>query len=227
MMLAADTQSEAARAADIAALLEERDPLRRADAPADLALRLAALADGDPDADRAALSRIRRAAAQYRRRLGIPSDQQPDGDPGRLVAAGFPDRVAQRRGEPGSFRLAGGGGARLARTDKLAGVPLLAVAALEMKGSPQIRLAAPLDPDALPPVLAARVTEQTETAFDAAAGAVLARRRRRLGALVLSDRTVPADPAELASALAAAVAADQLRPLPWTEAARQLQAGSP
>ncbi len=171
MMLAADTKSEAARAADIAALLEERDPLRRGDAPADLALRLAALADGDPDADRAALSRIRRAAAQYRRRLGIPSDQQPDGDPGRLVAAGFPDRVAQRRGEPGSFRLAGGGGARLARIDKLAGVPLLAVAALEMKGSPQIRLAAPLDPDALPPVLAARVTEQTETAFDAAAGA--------------------------------------------------------
>ena len=55
-------------------------------------------------------------------------------------------------------------------------------------------------------------------------GAVLARRRRRLGALILADRTEPADPAEVAAALARAVAADGLRPLPWTEPARQLQA---
>jgi ATP-dependent helicase HrpB len=53
---------------------------------------------------------------------------------------------------------------------------------------------------------------------------VLARRRRRLGALILSDRTGPADPAEAAAALCAAVAAQELRPLNWTDAARQLQA---
>ena len=63
-----------------------------------------------------------------------------------------------------------------------------------------------------------------ETSFDPVSGAVLARRRRRLGALVLADRTEPADPAEVAAALARAVAADGLRPLPWTDAARQLQA---
>jgi ATP-dependent helicase HrpB len=50
---------------------------------------------------------------------------------------------------------------------------------------------------------------------------VLARRRRRLGALVLEDRTEPADPALTASALAAAVTATDL---PWTDPARQLQA---
>ncbi len=53
---------------------------------------------------------------------------------------------------------------------------------------------------------------------------MLARRRRRLGALILSDRTEPGDPAQLAEALANAVAAQDLRPLPWTDAARQLQA---
>ena len=52
----------------------------------------------------------------------------------------------------------------------------------------------------------------------------LARRRRRLGSLVLSDRTEPADPATVAGSLADAVAADGLRPLPWTDAARQFQA---
>ena len=180
MMLAARTPGETALAADLAALLEERDPLRRPDAPADIGLRLAALAEGDPAADRGALSRIRRMAARYRRRMR--TDAPADGDPGRLLAAAFPDRIAQRRGEPGSFRLAGGGGARLPRADPLASAPLLAVASLELKASARIRLAAPLDPDTLP---AARITEQVETSFDPVSGAVLARRRRRLGALVL------------------------------------------
>jgi ATP-dependent helicase HrpB len=219
MMLAARTPGEAALAADLAALLEERDPLRSLDAPADIGLRLAALADGDPAADRGALSRIRRVAGQYRRRMRIGAPA--DGDPGRLLAAAFPDRIAQRRGEPGSFRLAGGGGARLPRADPLASAPLLAVAALELKAAARIRLAAPLDPETLP---ADRFTEQVETSFDPVSGAVLARRRRRFGALVLADRTEPADPADVAAALARAVAADGLRPLPWADPARQLQA---
>jgi ATP-dependent helicase HrpB len=224
MLLAAETPEQAALAADIAALLEERDPLRARDAPADIALRTAAIRDGDPDADRGALSRIRQTARQYRRRLRLPEATQPHGAPGPLLAAAFPDRIAQRRGEPGSFRLSGGGGARLPRTDPLANAALLAVASLELKTSAQIRLAAPLDPDALPPALASRVTEQTEFGFDTVAGTVLARRRRRLGALVLSDRTVPAEPADVAAALADAVATEALRPLPWTDAARQFQA---
>ena len=148
----------------------------------------------------------------------------PRATPAGCWLPAFPDRIAQQRGEPGSFRLSGGGGARLPRTDPLANAKLLAVAALEMRASAQIRLAAPLDPDALPAALAARVTETSETGFDPVSGAVLARRRRRLGTLVLSDRTLPADPAETATALALGVAAAELRPLPWTDAARQFQA---
>jgi ATP-dependent helicase HrpB len=228
MLLSAESSAEAALAAALAALLEERDPLRGPlrgpDTSADIALRIAAVTDGDPAADRGALSRIRQAAGQYRRRLRLTADTHPAGDPGRLLAAAFPDRIAQRRGEPGSFRLSGGGGARLPRADPLANAKLLAVAALEMRASAQIRLAAPLDPDALPTALAARVTETSETGFDPVSGAVLARRRRRLGTLVLSDRTLPADPAETATALALGVAAAELRALPWTDAARQFQA---
>lgn len=252
MMLAAATPAEAALAADIAALLEERDPLRSLDSrqppPADIALRLALLADDDtrvapghspalsPDhhpaapgaalppglsADRGAVSRIRRAAAQYRRRLR--ATQPAAGDPAALLAAAFPDRVAQRRGEPGAFRLSGGGGARLPRADPLSAAALLAVGALETRAGSQIRLAAALDPQALPPCLAQALTETTEGGFDPVSGAVLSRRRRRLGALVLDDRTLPADPAHTAAALAAAVAT-RTDALPWTDAARQLQA---
>lgn len=217
MMLAAETPAEAALAADLAALLEERDPLREA-ASADIGLRLAAL-EGAVAADRGAVARIRRAAGQYRRRLGVR--MAGEGDPGKLIAAGFPDRIAQRRGEPGSFRLAGGGGARLPTSDPLAKAPLLAVAALQVKGAPRIALAAPVTVETLPAAVAARIVETAESGFDAASGAVFARRRRRLGALVLEDRVVPADPGETAAALARAIA---LTDLPWTEAARGLQA---
>jgi ATP-dependent helicase HrpB len=141
-----------------------------------------------------------------------------------LLAAAFPDRIAQRRGEPGSFRLSGGGSARMPVTDPLASEALLVAASLELKASSRIALAAPLDPDALPPSLAARVTEQVESGFDPVSGSVLSRRRRRLGTLILSDRTEAAAPADIAAALANAVASQELRPLPWTDATRQLQA---
>jgi ATP-dependent helicase HrpB len=224
MLLAAETDGQAALAADIAALLEERDPLRTQDAPADIGIRLAAIAFGDPNADRAAVNRIRRAAGQYRRRIRTPNGTEAAGEPGPLLAAAFPDRIAQRRGEPGSFRLSGGGSARMPVTDPLAKAGLLVAAALELKASSRIRLAATLDPDALPPVLVARVTEHLESAFDPITGSVLVRRRRRLGALILSDRTEPGDPALIAQALANAVATQDLRPLPWSDTIRQLQA---
>ena len=217
MMLAARSVPEQAMAADLAALLEERDPLRERDAPCDVTLRLEALA-GRRDADRGAVSRIRQAADQYRRRLRVAAPAA--GDPAALLAAAFPDRIAQRRGDIGSFRLSGGGGAKLPPTDPLARAPLLAVGALELGASARIRLAAPLDPADLP---AARITESVESGFDPVSGAVLSRRRRRLGALVLEDRTVPADPQDTARILADVVGRT-LTALDWTDAARQLQA---
>jgi ATP-dependent helicase HrpB len=153
--------------------------------------------------------------------LRVPAGAAAGGDPARLIAAGFPDRIAQRRGEPGSFRLSGGGGGRLARNDPLANAPLLAVAALELQVSARIRLAAPLSLDALPDAVSEAVTETVESGFDAAAGQVLSRRRRRLGALVLEDLMVAADAAETARALAEAAVR---RGLTWGEAAEQLRA---
>ncbi|HEY1856248.1 ATP-dependent helicase HrpB [Acidocella sp.] len=219
MMLVSEKKPERALAADIAAILEERDPLGR-DASADLLLRLDALA-GKIEGDRAGLSRIRHAAKIYRNRLGagtVPAF----GDPGALLAAAFPDRIGQARGEPGSYRLSGGGSGALGPTDPLRKSRLLAVAALEAKGN-RIRLAAPLDPDALPPVLAARCTTTRDSGFDPGTGGVLVRERVRLGALVLADRTFPADALDAPAALAKALST-RLDQLDWTEAVQNLQA---
>ena len=224
MMLSAPTPAAAARAADLAALLEERDLLRGRDVPAGIDHRLDAIEGrSTAEVDRATLSRIHRQSQQYRRRLGTSAT--PDGDPGPLLAAAFPDRIAQRR-DPGSFRFSGGGGAKLPRGDRLSNEPFLVAAALDPKGASLIRLAAPLDPAALPPHIQATITETVESGFDATSGTVLSRRRRRLGALILEDRTLDADPEETARALAQAATrpAISATALPWTDTARQLQA---
>ena len=224
MMLAAEDSAQAARACDIAALLEGRDPLRAGpETQSDIMARLEALADPSGVTDRNAIRGITQAARQYRSRLGIGAERKAAGDPAPLIAAAFPDRLAQRRGEPGSFRLSGGGGAKLPVTDPLAKANLLAVAALEMKTSPLIRMAAPLDVADLPAALAAQIKETVETSLDPVIGSVLARRRKCFGALVLEERSAAPDAADAAAALLAAVRSDPSR-LPWDESARNLQA---
>jgi ATP-dependent helicase HrpB len=224
MMLASEDSARAARACDIAALLEGRDPLRTgAETPSDIMARLEVLADPSGATDRNAIRGITQAARQYRSRLGIGAERKAAGDPAPLIAAAFPDRLAQRRGEPGSFRLSGGGGAKLPVTDPLAKANLLAVAALEMKTSPLIRMAAPLDVADLPATLAAQIKETVETSLDPVTGSVMARRQKRFGALVLEERSAAPDAADAAAALLAAVRSDPSR-LPWDEASRNLQA---
>jgi ATP-dependent helicase HrpB len=139
-----------------------------------------------------------------------------------LVAAAFPDRVGQARGGVGDYRLSGGGSGNLAPADPLARRRLVAVAAIEAKGS-KIRLAAGLDAEALPAVLLGRVKRGRDTAFDPATGGVVTRERVRLGALVLSDKILPADPDEVQAGLARALAT-RLDRLDWSEPVKNLQA---
>jgi ATP-dependent helicase HrpB len=228
MMLAALDPGEAALAADLAALLEERDPIRGREAPCDINLRLELLHGADrADADAATLHRIRRASAMHRRRLRLHGNALPGGAAGPLLASGFPDRIAARRGTmDGAFRLASGQGARLPATDRLAKSALLAVADLELQGTEaRIRMAAPLDLATLEARFPERLHWEESAAFDTRAGAVLARRRRRFGPLILEEHILAApDAATVAAALATAIAERGLRDLDWSPVARQFRA---
>ncbi|MGE4480325.1 ATP-dependent helicase HrpB [Acidocella sp.] len=217
MMLAAPDKPTRALAADIAAILEERDCLPQA-ASADLASRLEALA-GRGEGDRAILSRVRQAARIYRNRLGVGTIPG-FGPPGPIVAAGFPDRIGQARGEAGSYRLAGGGSGNLPASDPLARSKLIAVAALDGRGA-RIRLGAALDVNDLPDFLAARCKTTRETGFEPVSGVVSVRERVRLGNLVLADRSAAPAPEEIQAALAQALST-RLDQLDWTEAADNL-----
>lgn len=219
MMLAGENKAETALAAELCAILEERDPLGR-DASADILLRLEAVA-GKIAGDRAGLARIRQGAKIYRGRLGVGAIPA-FGDVGGLLAVAFPDRIGQARGEAGNYRLSGGGSGVLAPTDPLRRARIVVAASIDAKGS-KIRLAAALDGENLPAALRARCMSMRETAFDPASGGVLTREKIRLGALVLSDKFAPAQPEEVQATLAKA-AASRLEQLDWSEAVLSLQA---
>lgn len=220
----------------IAAVLGERDFIRTEPGASDADLRLRLEAMLDPRAEtgmpgltveRGTLERVRRAARQLRIMAGVKTGEMPIGEAGRLLAQAYPERIAERRpGGSGEFQLAVGRGAYLPPADPLAREEFLAVAHLDgERRSARIFLAAPITRAALEQDFAAAIEAADDIAWDAREGAVLARRRRRLGELILSDAPLPNPPAEkVAAALLAGIRALGLDCLPWQTSSRNFRA---
>ena len=225
MVLRAKSLGAGGLAADLAALLEERDVLGRS-AGVDVALRLDALRGGRELAQRGAKERIREVARQIRRTAAIAGAESGAASPGLLLALAFPDRIGQGRGGDGRFRLSGGGGAVLAAHDPLARAHWLAVAETDGgTGDQRIYLAAALSRDELNTHFAGQIVAEDVVAWDSRASAVEARRRLKLGALVLEDKPLTvAGPEAMAMAMLAGVRQLGLSALPWNDGARNLQA---
>ncbi|WP_425147430.1 ATP-dependent helicase HrpB [Deinococcus sp.] len=218
-----------ALACDVAALLEERDPLQGAGA--DLSERLDALrrfrSRAPNRGEVGVLERVERLSKNWRQALKVNPDNAPADSyaVGRLVALAYPERVAALRpNEQARYLLAGGQGVRLPEADALAATPLLAVAHLDsrlIQGEGRIYLAAPLhESDILE-----RVTTLEAVRWDARNGTLLAQMERRLGAILLGAEPLRNIPPDLRSAaLLSAVRQEGLTLLRWTDAARQWQA---
>jgi ATP-dependent helicase HrpB len=221
-------------ACDLAALLSERDPFRRGDGPpdADLRLRLEALRDLAANrrvrasADVGALRRVMAEAREWRRRLGVRGE---DGDPqsaGLLLALAYPDRIGQRRGsKPGRYRLRNGRGAALAEGDPLAASAYVVAPELDGTGrESRVFLAAPVELEEIERHFADQLETEETVAWDVDARAVRARRRVRLGALVLREAPLAdPDPDRVSAALLEGIAAAGLDALPWSKASAQLR----
>jgi ATP-dependent helicase HrpB len=219
-------------ACDVAAVLSEGDPRRRTAGP--------------PDADlTASVEAVRRGAApgvaetarRWGRLLGLPApprhhrDSGGDGpivaeDVGRLVAMAYPDRVGrQRTGRPGHWLLRSGRGAWTAETDGLAGAAWIVAADLDGdRRDARIRLGAPLHPSDLEALFADDMTTVERTGWDERTGDVVARRERRLGAIVVSAAVLarPTD-GRAAAALLDGIRTVGLDLLPWTPDRQRLR----
>jgi len=145
---------------------------------------------------------------------------------GPLLLHAYPDRVARARGALGRFVLANGRGAVLDETDALARAPFLVVADLQGRAqNARIAAAAAIDEETVRTALAGRIVTRTESAFDPARRSVRVRRVERLGAIVLSESTLPAPKsAEADRAVVEAVRTHGLSLLPWDKAALALRA---
>ncbi|WP_114391730.1 ATP-dependent helicase HrpB [Oleisolibacter albus] len=223
LVLVGAARGKARLACRIAALLGERDLLRGPGRDADLRTRLELLQDrgGERGVDRGALHQVREAARQLERQLKAPPGNGDHEDAGALLALAYPDRIGQRRpGQAGQFRLSNGKGASLDPVDPLATAEFLAVADLDGQGgSARIFLAAPLTLAELEEDFADQIQGRDSVQWDGREGLVLARRQRRLAALVLEDRPLPNPPVELVlPALLAGIREMGLRCLPWTPA---------
>ncbi len=232
MLLRGQALGVAALAADVAALLVERDiqPGGQRGGGADLALRLHQLQDGRG----AGVQRVRQMARQFRSLLrgaaAAPAAQFDEQHAlAALLAFAYPDRVArQRREGGGGYRLANGRAAQFGEPDQLMKEPWLVIAELgSHQGQREERIyrAVALDAALFEGALAEQVVVRDELEWDEREGVLRAERQRRVGELVLSREPLPTlDEAERGKALLALVRRKGLELLAWTPELRQWQA---
>lgn len=213
-------------AATLAALIEERDPIRGA--PADLGLRIAATrdprayeADHVERVDRGVVERVRAEARRLARLVPAVSETF---SPAEMAALAYPDRVGLRRtGDEARYVLSGGKGAVIGAADALSRSRL--IVATDLDGDPReakVRQGLAMDEAALRRLFTGRIGWRDVCEWSRREGKVVARRQERLGALVLADRAWPEAPAEARAR--AALDGVRLLGLPWGEAARRFRA---
>jgi ATP-dependent helicase HrpB len=235
MLLRARELGRGATASVVATLLDERDVLRRDSMhrEADLRVRVAIVAGErggvieHHDVDRDALRRVREQSRTWRAQLGTRADEAVvDEATGWLLALAYPDRVAQRRsGEGERFLLRNGLGAVLDDAGALTGSEFLTVADVDGRlPHSRIFLAAPLERNDVERLFASQLVDEDVVEWDARAGIVVARRRERLGAIILRDAPLrEPDSDAVAHVLLSAIVRGDGIALRWSDSARQLR----
>ena len=173
------------QAAELAALLNERDPLGR-NAGADLSLRLRALKDRSIPKEIAA--RITQEIKRLRK-LAPSSDAAPL-SLGAITALAYPDRIGQRRkGSAPRYVLSGGKGAAFEDDDSLSSAPYIVV--IDTDGNPRearIRQAAQITLADIRALYSNQIAWHNECAWSKRDRRVTTRSVERLGAVVLDER---------------------------------------
>ncbi|MCD9149488.1 ATP-dependent helicase HrpB [Pseudophaeobacter flagellatus] len=191
------------KAAELAALLAERDPLRGA--PTDLALRLEALKNPKSfQRNRSyqlfypVIERIRSET----RRLQKHGDLAPKGharlSSAAMAALAYPDRIGQRRkGDQPRYVLSGGKGVVLDPGDPLAAAPF--IVALDTDGNPRearVRMASQITLGEIRALFADQIEWQDNCHWSKRERRVVTRQQERFGAITLDDRLWKDAPAD-------------------------------
>ncbi len=207
-------------ACDIAALLEEKDPLSETGGT-DLTLRLSALRAARRKKQLGKWQRIAKIAAEYRRMAHTDEDNRDPAptEVGLLVAYAYPERIAHSTNSIGGYRLASGANVQLDAADQQSAHSWLAIASLySAPGTTgRVFLAAPIAPDDLEKEF---VKEVDNIAWDTKQGCVVMQREQRIGKLILSQKPIhDADKECLKGIVCEAMKKDGLTMMAWSEKA--------
>ena len=207
-------------ACDIAALLEEKDPLSESGGT-DLTLRLSALRAARRKKQLGKWQRIAKIAAEYRRMAHTDEDNRDPAptEVGLLVAYAYPERIAHSTNSIGGYRLASGANVQLDAADQQSAHSWLAIASLySAPGTTgRVFLAAPIAPDDLEKEF---VKEVDNIAWDTKQGCVVMQREQRIGKLMLSEKPIhDADKERLKGIVCEAMKKDGLTMMAWSEKA--------
>ena len=234
MLLKARELGAGSLAAELAALLSDRDLLRAGAGgnprarDSDIRTRLEALRRGSVDIDRGALDRVKRTQRSFEQQLGSAGVSR-DGnvDPGVLLGLAYPDRVARRRtGSDARYQMSNGRGALFAAAESIAREEFIVAVDLDdREREAQIRLAAPLTRAELLEYFAPDLRRADELAWDERTEAVVARRVIRFDELLVEEKPLNDVPrAASAAAMLEGVRSMGIEVLPWDEDARDFQA---
>ncbi|SEL12401.1 ATP-dependent helicase HrpB [Parapedobacter koreensis] len=191
MLLEGKRLGMASLATDIAALLEERDPLGR-EAGTDINLRIEALRKHRVFGNQGKrFDNIEKIARSYRKLLHTQAENEAI-DPyhaGLLLAHAYPERIAKARGNAnGTYQLANGKRAVVPPEDDLAHEPWLVIALLDARdGLGKAFLTSVVNPNDLSPF----VQETQRIIWDTQKGGIVATQDRRIGNIVLSSSPLP------------------------------------
>ncbi len=191
MLLESKNVDHLGLAADIAALLEERDPLGR-EAGIDINIRIEALRRHRTYGNRGKrFDNLEKIAYAYRKLLDAETDNGTvDAHAtGLLLTYAYPERIAKARNDSrGTFQLANGKRAAVPLGDDLAHETWLAIASLDARdGLGKVFLASPVDPADLIP----RANETERIVWDTKKGGIVATKDKRIGHITLQSTPLP------------------------------------
>lgn len=220
MILCSDTDAQKALACDMAALLEEKDPMSE-NADSDMTLRITMLRSQREKKNLGRWARIAQIAQEYRKLLQVKEDNHPV-DPeavGSLIASAYPERIAMALDNIGNFRLSGGQSLFIDKEDPMSTHSWLAIASLNAVGKKgKVFLSAPVNINDLP------TSTYTNISWDSKAGMVRMQRESRIGMLVIESKPIhDADKEEVIDIICSAVKKDGLSMFDWNEQVKRLQ----
>ena len=241
MILSAKGKGLKALACDIAALLEEKDPMAES-GECDITLRLSILRSNRRKNTLGRWARIAQIAKEYNRMVWNKTDgtnhsehqgmisgkkvyAEEDNSPvdgeeaGMLLAYAYPERIAKAMDNIGGFKLANGNKVSIDHNDPMSARPWIAIASL-YAGNGRVFLAAPLNIDLLSEMMQTR--DRIE--WDGRQGMVVMQQERHIGKIVIDSKPIQsADKKQIISIICEAIKKEGLSMLDWNEPVQRLQ----